>query len=628
MNKGVMLLVTLSLLIGLLTGAYSQNENKITVQSGPVKVKKGESVSLWCKLKTDGKYVMMPVHWQSPPTFKTRTANCDSFKEEKYVISCSKTGKTFRFFNLTIMDVQFVDEGSYRCIHGGHIDLVYLSPFVPVTDVSLTYAIHDIPTEPLLLNAVITCTTNCAYPEPKISWFENDQPFKGKATVTVTDVGCTGTKDGQKRTRSTVIVHVDNERRKHSINCTAENVIGEKTISRTIDDIFNRSNTADNDVTPNPPQPGMDVRTTATFVSVPVVVVIVSGVLFISIYTFVRRRHAKKLQNAVAQNKLMLQRLLKEYGDVDYFKQEDEESNRSNDEERWEQLIIASRRGSVKTVHAILENQTTDVDKDKDGETALMFASENGRSNVVFDLIMIGSADVNKVNKNGSTALMLASEKGHRLVVDILLQHKAEVNKENKIGSTALLLASKRGHREIVDALLRRDDAKVNKENKEGSTALMLATRNDHLPVVEALIKGGAEVNKVNKEGSTALMLATRNDHLPVVEALIKGGAEVNKVNKDGSTALMLASQNDHLPVVEALIKGGAEVDKVNKNSRTALMIASKNGHLDVVDCLLKHGADVNKKNKDGLTALTVASQKGHFDVVDALSKGREEASA
>ncbi|XP_064650945.1 ankyrin repeat and KH domain-containing protein 1-like [Lineus longissimus] len=558
MNKGVDFLVILSLLIGLLTGAYSQNDNKITVQSGPVKVKKGEIVSLWCKLKTDAKHVMMPVHWQSPPTFKTRTANCDSFKEEKYVISCSKTGRTFRFFNLTIKDVQFVDEGSYRCIHGRHIDLVYLSPFVPVTDVTLTYEIRNKPTEPLFLNAIITCTTNCAYPEPKISWFENDQPFRGKATVTVTDVGCTGLKEGQKRTRSTVIVHVNKDQKEHIINCTAENVIGEKAISKTKDVIYSRSYTAQNDVTTSPPQPVMTAAAmTAAAIGASVAVPVVVVIAIISAIVFIRKKRKRR---------------------------------------RSQTHMRASAEGNDAFIDALCKNKV-EIDKvNEDGLTKLMNASKNGLCHVV-NALLSGGADVNRADENGRTALMMASKNDNPEVVECLLIYQAEVNKQDENGWTALMIASKIGSPKVVECLLKYK-AEVNKQLKNGLTALMIASKRGSPKVVEYLLKYKAEVNKQLKNGWTALMIASKRGNPRVVESLLKYNAEVNKQLKEGETALMIASNEGHIEVVDDLLEAGAYVNEQKKNGWTALMIASNNSDQEVVDSLLKYDAEVDKQSK------------------------------
>ncbi|XP_064651277.1 uncharacterized protein LOC135502401 [Lineus longissimus] len=227
-----------------LTSIYSRTD--ITVQPGPVKVIQGHSVSLWCKLKYDPDNVL-PVVWHSPPNFKTRTVDCDSFVKNKYVMACSDTSNAFEYYNMTIMDVQWADNGIYRCLYTKHMDIVDLQVLVPVTDVTLEKIVSLSTAEEPQRNEYLTCKTNCAFPAPKISWFVNDQPFHG--TVSVTELDCSGAKKGQKRTESRVRVvspDMDKERKEYDISCTAENVIGEPKVSKAI--------AVNNVVNPGPPQ--------------------------------------------------------------------------------------------------------------------------------------------------------------------------------------------------------------------------------------------------------------------------------------------------------------------------------------------------------------------------------------
>ncbi|XP_064651282.1 uncharacterized protein LOC135502405 [Lineus longissimus] len=234
MKMYILLFGTAILGIYELAGVYSLNV--ITVQPGPVQVKQGKNVSLCCKLKYDPKPVV-PVNWQSPPNFKTRTHDCDCYEnpKDKYAMSCSDTIDHFGFYNMTIMDVEWADNGIYRCLYTNHMSTVDLQVLVPVTDVTLDKVIHKFTAEPQHLFEYFTCTTNCASPAPKISWSVNDQTFNGKTMVS--ELGCSGAKKGQKRIMSTVIVvstDMDEERKEYNISCTAENVIGEPKVSKAI----------------------------------------------------------------------------------------------------------------------------------------------------------------------------------------------------------------------------------------------------------------------------------------------------------------------------------------------------------------------------------------------------------
>ncbi|XP_064640255.1 uncharacterized protein LOC135495485 isoform X2 [Lineus longissimus] len=221
------------------TGVLSQ----IAIQPGPVEVKQGHNVSLWCRLK-NGADEYIPANWHSPPNFKTITTNCESYAKDKYKMSCSDTEDSFRFYNLSIMDAQWADKGEYRCLRANVMDIVDLHVLVPVKNVTLKYCTEKTDDAQQHLPKNLTCTTNCAYPAPNISWFVNDKPFNG--TATVTEMGCEGAKEGQYRTESTV-TDMEEDDKEYKISCTAENVNGEPNVSNTMSQHFN-------DVTPSPHQ--------------------------------------------------------------------------------------------------------------------------------------------------------------------------------------------------------------------------------------------------------------------------------------------------------------------------------------------------------------------------------------
>ncbi|XP_064640046.1 uncharacterized protein LOC135495396 isoform X2 [Lineus longissimus] len=208
------------------TGVPSQ----IAIQPGPVEVKQGHNVSLWCRLKNDTNKDI-PVNWHSPPNFRTITTNCESYAKDKHKMSCSDTEDSLRFYNLSIMDAQWTDKGEYRCLRANVMAIVDLHVLVPVTEVRLKKIVERTVDARQHLQKNLTCTTNCAYPAPIISWFVNDEPFNGNATVT--EMGCEGAKEGQYRTESTV-TDMEEDGKEYDISCTAENVVGEPNVSKTM----------------------------------------------------------------------------------------------------------------------------------------------------------------------------------------------------------------------------------------------------------------------------------------------------------------------------------------------------------------------------------------------------------
>ena len=87
-------------------------------------------------------------------------------------------------------------------------------------------------------------------------------------------------------------------------------------------------------------------------------------------------------------------------------------------------------------------------------KTALMIASAKGEIAIVRALLHEGTY-VNQQDILGKTALMRAAQKGHFAVVEALLEKGADVNAMDIIGWTALKWAKDKGHIEIATLLKR-----------------------------------------------------------------------------------------------------------------------------------------------------------------------------
>jgi hypothetical protein len=157
-----------------------------------------------------------------------------------------------------------------------------------------------------------------------------------------------------------------------------------------------------------------------------------------------------------------------------------------------------------------------------------MLASERGHLEVVQALLADGAA-VNAKANNGMPALMLASQNGHFEVVQALLAKAAEVNAKDDDGWTALMNCSLNGHLAVVRALLANGadvNAKaINSKASNGGTALMWASGKGHLEVVRALLAKGAEVDAKANNGETALTLATEGGYADIRALLVQAGA-------------------------------------------------------------------------------------------------------
>ena len=148
----------------------------------------------------------------------------------------------------------------------------------------------------------------------------------------------------------------------------------------------------------------------------------------------------------------------------------------NHEPERKKRLLAAIEKGNTEEALRIIQTSGIDLDAvlNKDGNTALIIASQRGYLDIVKALIAAG-ADVNAASKDGNTALTVASSNGHLEVVKALIAKRADVNAADKDGNTALILASHAGHHDIMKALIAAG-ANVNAVSESSFTALMGAS--------------------------------------------------------------------------------------------------------------------------------------------------------
>jgi ankyrin repeat protein len=207
-------------------------------------------------------------------------------------------------------------------------------------------------------------------------------------------------------------------------------------------------------------------------------------------------------------------------------------------------IILASQKGNITVVRALLRIHVHPASVAHDGTTALLQASHFGHVDIMKELLQymasttVGSSSflsslammtpsqfTELSNTNHTTPLMRAAQEGHVAGVQLLLRYGACVNRQNRVQMTALMLASQRGHDRICSLLIQAG-AVLDHTTHQDSTALLLACKRGHAAVVRVLVAAGCELYHTDSRGRTiqqimerriqTAMLLRRRDGVPV----------------------------------------------------------------------------------------------------------------
>ena len=118
-------------------------------------------------------------------------------------------------------------------------------------------------------------------------------------------------------------------------------------------------------------------------------------------------------------------------------------------------LMNQSRKGCLKCIDKILDNDVSINSIDNIGMTALMWATYSQNLDVVNYLITRGANLNQKRRFFGQTALMLSSYFGNYEIVICLIKNGATIDINDKNGKNAIIWAIENNHNKIAELLIR-----------------------------------------------------------------------------------------------------------------------------------------------------------------------------
>lgn len=220
---------------------------------------------------------------------------------------------------------------------------------------------------------------------------------------------------------------------------------------------------------------------------------------------------------------------------------------------------------------------------------AIVLATQRGDLATVKALIA-AVADVNKTDANKETALVLASRNGSVEIAKVLISAKADVNAKGHGGDTALIAAARAGNTELIGILSSAGAQFVSKNDKK-LTAWMAALEANRLNAVKVLLVGcPAQASDASK----ALKLAVQTDDSVTVEYTVATW-KIRDVSLL-TVALPAAARNGCLSVVKTLVANGAEI------TDAAMVAAVQSCNLATVKYIVRMGGNVLTARNEKMT--------------------------
>ena len=256
------------------------------------------------------------------------------------------------------------------------------------------------------------------------------------------------------------------------------------------------------------------------------------------------------------------------------------------------------------------------------GHTPLTLASMRGHVPIM-DALLRNGANVNATNKFGWTPLMLAARRGDADCLGALLARGADANHLSPDRWTALAETTIRGDVRLMRLLLEMG-ADPELRSQHDWTPLMHAAYRGDVDAVNLLLEAGASFEDISARDETVLLLAAAAGSAVVVRRLLAAGcAPESEWSRRSPVDVSTAAENTE-GAGSSSSGGGSRVtnpqhriERVFTVGWTPLMVACQVGSLEIVQMLLDAGANHEPKSPLFKTALEIAREQGRADIVN-----------
>lgn len=300
----------------------------------------------------------------------------------------------------------------------------------------------------------------------------------------------------------------------------------------------------------------------------------------------------------------------------------------ADSEQKQTPLILAARRGHVKTVNELIKPGASINKCDAQGHDAIYEAAAEQHDEVMKVLLINDAIDLNRkyICDFNRTILMIAIGFNHLTTVELLLEKDVDASHHDVFGLTALSMACSVGSVDIVKRLVTSTSVEVNDTASAGRTALSIVAaktpplcRDVETELTHILLDMGASPDHRDNRGKTPAMLAVSKGKKHILEVIIAKTQVIDAVDFEGRTLLHEAAGTHKKDMVKYLVTKGIGINVRDSHDRTPLHEAARFGFRTILRELISLKAERSLRDKWGRTPFEVARQNGHVSKNIAL---------
>ncbi|MEC8882424.1 MAG: ankyrin repeat domain-containing protein, partial [Pseudomonadota bacterium] len=331
------------------------------------------------------------------------------------------------------------------------------------------------------------------------------------------------------------------------------------------------------------------------------------------------------LSNAQKQGKVVLVKGLLAHLDKD---EKPRDVINDQDENRYEVLIDAVKKGNLEVIKALLDSKYHKDDKEYESYTSAALREANLRSKDIVEAILSS-------RKCGDSTIKYTLIRAIDLLIEDVKDKDTEKDTEKWLNASRetikSILSYGKWDSDIIGEIKKLPSKQIEEiltfTDKDGRTALHYAVISGDKKFVQKLLNRGANIDELDNEGKTALHHAVIKGDLDIVKVMLprgitgflKRGAQIEAQDNEGMTALHHAAINGKPDIVKELLQRGAKIEAQDNKGMTALHHAVINGNPDIVKELLQRGAQIEAQDNKGMTALHHAVSENNKEAIQSL---------